>query len=94
MTIYLGSRYATQQVHAATDTKGVVRQVVLRRVTPLLDSTASLPTYIWRDGDRIDSVALDLLGAGNKWHTIMDVNPEISDPASLQPGDVLRYPRD
>lgn len=90
MTIYLGSRYQSTPVRAEVDRQGIQRLFVLRVQQPADD--ASLPTYIWREGDRIDRVALALLGQASRWHQIMDVNPDLLDPGSITPGTVVRYP--
>jgi nucleoid-associated protein YgaU len=49
-------------------------------------------TYIWKDGDSLSSLA-EQYGAGAKyWWEIMDINPEIMEPFSIEPGTTLRVP--
>lgn len=48
--------------------------------------------YTWKNGDRIDILAQDLLGDGNSWWKLMDYNPEVLNPFNIEPGTQLRIP--
>ena len=49
-------------------------------------------SYTWKNGDNLSSLS-EYYGSGAKyWWEIMDINPEISDPFSIEPGTVLRVP--
>lgn len=50
--------------------------------------------YEFRDGDRLDTIANELLGDPARWWEIMDINPEVHDPMHIAPGTVLRIPND
>lgn len=49
--------------------------------------------YVFADGDRVDILADVFLGASNRWHEIMDINPELPDPLNIKPGTIVRIPR-
>ena len=48
--------------------------------------------YTWKEGDTLANIA-DTYGVGSKyWWEIMDINPEITDPFTIEPGTVLMVP--
>lgn len=49
--------------------------------------------YQWTEGDRMDMVAADLLGDPGLWWWIMDANPTILDAFNIEPGTILKVPR-
>jgi hypothetical protein len=42
----------------------------------------------------LDNLALRYLGKSNLWWQIMDINPEIVDPFSIEPGTPIRIPNE
>lgn len=49
--------------------------------------------YLFAEGDRVDILADVFLGSSNRWHEIMDINPEIPDPFNIAPGTLVRIPK-
>jgi hypothetical protein len=49
--------------------------------------------YQWVEGDRMDNVAASALGDPGLWWYIMDANPTILDPFNIEPGTILKVPR-
>lgn len=54
--------------------------------------TVSFFEYYWVDGDSLAGLANTHLKNPLLWWKIMEVNPEISDPFSIKPGDIVRIP--
>ena len=50
--------------------------------------------YIFKDGDNLSSIAAanPYLANPKYWWEILDLNPEISDPWSIEPGTPIRIP--
>lgn len=63
--------------------------VVIRGAHPghLVDTV-----YVWREGDRWDTVAFLMGIPKTEWWKILDANPHIEFPTSVRPGDVLNVP--
>jgi hypothetical protein len=49
--------------------------------------------YIWKESDRIDTVAAKFLGDPQIWWKITDINEHIQDPWNITPGVGIRIPR-
>lgn len=52
-------------------------------------------TYIehtWVYGDNLSILANKYLGRAEYWWKIMEINPEITDPFSIEPGNIIRIP--
>lgn len=49
-------------------------------------------TYAWKYGDNLSSLAKKYLSSPLLWWRIMEVNPEITDPFSIEPGTEIRVP--
>jgi LysM repeat protein len=62
----------------------------LSRILAASGSTAQR-TYTVKRGDTLWDIAARLLGNGNKWHSIADLNG-VRDPKKLQIGQVLKLP--
>lgn len=88
--IFSDSRYATGRIYKAYNSKAEANTIVVAREWPELQS--SFFYYVWREGDRAESVAASLLGNSNLWWSIMDFNPEIANPLSIPVGTILRIP--
>jgi len=48
--------------------------------------------YTWVYGDTLAVLADKCCGGPKFWWEIMDINPEITDPFSIEPGTVIRVP--
>ena len=106
--IFLNSRYAENPVvslthyQATTETIGgktvpittpdKVTVATVFRSPPVKTSGRSTKYYMWKDGDRIDSVSERTLSDASMWWKIMDLNPEILDPIFIEPGTLIRIP--
>jgi phage tail protein X len=88
--IYADSRYADGRIFRALDSRTDKAQVTVLRAYPGLQS--EYYTMIWQEGDRIDTVARRVYGSTDRWHYIMDYNPEIIDPNGIAPGTQIRLP--
>lgn len=84
------SRYATGKVSKSYDPRSGSYQIGVSRVFPT--RTNVYYTYTWVDGDRIDVIAQRLYGTSDRWHFIMDYNPEIIDAMNIAPGTQVRIP--
>lgn len=84
------SRYANSTVFLAYNAKNQQYDVTAMRVFPQLST--EFFWYTWRSSDRIDQLAQDLLGDGNSWWKIMDINPDVLNPFNIAPGTQIRVP--
>jgi len=88
--IFLDSRYADGTLLTAHDARTGKYQVTVFREFP-----AQLTGYFyynWVETDRLDLLALRFLGKANLWWKILDINPNILDPSSINAGVQLRIP--
>lgn len=88
--IYSDSRYAEGLIFKANDARKGNTSVTVFRDFPT--ESSNFFYYTWLDTDRIDMVALKLLGDPELWWRIMDYNPEVINPAFIAPGTLLRIP--
>jgi LysM domain len=66
-------------------------QVTVFRAWPK-STTVKYKEYTWILGDSLALLANKYCGGSKFWWEIMDINPEILDPFSIQPGQVIRIP--
>lgn len=52
----------------------------------------SFISYTWVYGDTLGALAEKYLLNPLLWWKIMEINPEITDPFSIEPGQVIRVP--
>ena len=88
--IFSDSRYADGVVYKAQDSRSDTYETGVSRLFPQVNTDYYL--YIWKEGDRIDSLAYNLVGNPFDWWHIMDANPEITDPMNIKPGTSIRIP--
>ena len=88
--IYTDSRYATGSINYINDARLNKNQLSVYRTFPSV--ITKFLAYTWTSNDRIDVLAAEFLGSSSLWWKIMDVNPEIANPFSIEPGTVLRIP--
>jgi nucleoid-associated protein YgaU len=92
MTILRNSRYNDSYVYYTA----VVEN---EDVTPVVSydfgemGTLQWSDYIWRDGDRLDTIAQNNYRSPYSWWVIAEANPEIEDVLNIYPGTVIRVPR-
>lgn len=90
--IYLDSRYVDGLLYKAQDSRSKKYQVSVFREFPT--ELANYFLYTWVETDRLDILANRFLGTPNLWWRIMDFNPDIIDPATIEPGTLLRIPNE
>jgi hypothetical protein len=88
--IFTDSRYATGILAKSYDARKKAYGVTIFRQFP--NESSSFFYYTWKQRDRIDLVAYDLLGEAALWWLIMDYNPEIVNPFDIPLGTILRIP--
>jgi len=49
--------------------------------------------YLWKDGDRIDTLAAKFFLYPTRWWIIAEFNPKILDWLNIKPGTIIRIPR-
>ena len=91
--IFIKSRYSSEPLKAIVLKTQNKTSISVFRNPPKNLNNRKVKYYRWVDGDRIDRVAHSVLGDPELWWRIMDVNPEINDPHSISPGDVIRLPQ-
>lgn len=90
--IFQDSRYADGTISKTLNPKTNKYEVGVYRSFPI--DKSSFYYYVWRERDRIEYIAAQLLRDSNQWWRIMDFNPEIIDPINIRAGSVLRIPYD
>jgi len=92
MTIYLGSRYEQSTVDfvAFTETTDA-HPIVFYQFSEM--GYLEYSEYTWKEGDRLDQVAMEHYMDPERWWLIPEYNPELTDPQNITPGTVLRIPR-
>lgn len=83
---YDGALYQAKEVGTAN-----TYNIVVDRKFPE-SQTVTYFEYTWKDGDSLSLLADRYLKDVRYWWKIMEINPEISDPMSLVPGQVIRVP--
>lgn len=91
MGIFQGSRYEYSVIDfVATSDNADANAVVFYSFDEL--GTFSYIEHTYVQGDRLDNIAQRYYDRPDMWWTILDHNPEISDPDNIKPGEVLRIP--
>lgn len=88
--IYSDSRYANANIYRAYNGKKDNYSITVERTFP--SETSKFYYVSWREGDRLDAMAAELLNDANLWWKIMDYNPEVANPFSIEIGTILRIP--
>ena len=86
MAVYEGSRYLKTTLYRYTS------KPQLRIRQPVKFNLTNSETYVYKIGDRIDSVAHKIYGSAQLYWAIMDANPQYFSELEIQPGDVLVIP--
>ena len=91
MTIHFGSRYENATVDFVSFYDGGdAAPVVFYSFSDI--GKLSYTEYTWKEGDRLDRVAMEFFKDSAKWWVIPEFNPEILDPQNIPAGTVLRIP--
>ena len=88
--IFLDSRSVDASIFKVWNAHKAQYDVAVIRQFP--GYAASYFTYEWVETDRLDNLATRYLGDGSLWWKILDLNPEIIDPAEIFVGTQLRIP--
>jgi nucleoid-associated protein YgaU len=89
MTIYLGSRYEDSTVDFVAFTENTdALPVVFYEFSEI--GRIEYTEYTWKEGDRLDNLAMEFYNDPEKWWLIPEYNPEIEDASSIPAGKVLR----
>lgn len=88
--IYADSRYADGYLQKSLDARTNSYSVGVMRSFP--SESSSFYYYVWTARDRLDKLALELLGNPGLWWRILDYNPEISNGLDIPVGTTLRIP--
>ena len=88
--IYLDSRYADGNVFKVWNSQKQQYDMTVFRQWP--EYAQSYFIYEWVETDRLDNIATRFLGDPSQWWIIMDLNPEVIDPNSIEPGTQIRVP--
>ena len=91
MSLYRSSRYAddnARDIMLVKDDGSQTRTVYRRPPT----QPAGTSFYVWRSGDRIDRVAAWAVGDPQQAWRILDINPEVLNAHSIEPGTRIRLP--
>lgn len=103
MSINLSSRYSTGHFsrdypdpRAAAQLKARGYTGTVPSSTPIIQRNFDRPrsdsVYYWVEGDRWDVVAARAGIPKADWWKILDANPQIEFPLTMQPGDPVRIP--
>jgi hypothetical protein len=85
------SRYQGQATIRVPQDDGTARQLGVPRAAPELPAAL---TYLVRQGDRLDLLALAALDDSTGWWRIADTNPWTDPLRSTAPGTVIGLPDD
>jgi prophage DNA circulation protein len=88
--IFLDSRYVDASIYKVWNAHKYQYDVSVTRQFP--SYVTSYFTYEWSSTDRLDNLATRYLGDASLWWKILDLNPEIIDPAEIPLGAQLRIP--
>ena len=92
MTIYLGSRYENAVVDFVSFTSSQdAAPIVFYEFSNI--GLINYNTYTWKEGDRLDQLAMQFYSNPEKWWLIAEYNPEVTDHQNIPAGTVLRIPR-
>ena len=92
MTIYLGSRYENAVVDFVSFTSSQdAAPIVFYEFSNI--GLINYNTYTWKEGDRLDQLAMQFYSNPEKWWLIAEYNPEVTDHQNIPAGKVLRIPR-
>jgi Phage Tail Protein X len=91
MPIYMGSRYDRAVVDFVSFYQGGdAAPVVFYSFSDIGRLTYS--EYTWKDGDRLDQVAMKFFKDSSRWWLIPEYNPHITDLQSIPAGTVIKIP--
>lgn len=63
---------------------------VLRKFST--EKEVTFKEHTWVDGESLGALAHTFIGDSKYWWDIMEINPTITDPFSIEPGTIIRVP--
>jgi len=91
MAIRLGSRYELSVVDFISfEPDGDAYPVVFYEFDEL--GVLTYREYPYKQGERLDNIAMKFYGKPGYWWIIMEANPEVEDIQNITPGTLLRIP--
>ncbi|MEU1816085.1 hypothetical protein ABZ543_12940 [Streptomyces roseifaciens] len=84
------SRYQRNDVALVKDRAGRLQQTILRR--PPVDQNLRISDYLWREHERVDTVAARSYGSESSWWMFAEANPRILDWTLVDPGIQVMVP--
>jgi nucleoid-associated protein YgaU len=91
MSIYKGSRYEYSTIDfVQTSFDGAPNAVVYYGFSSL--GLISYKEHIYKEGERLDSIAYQYYKNPSFWWLIAEYNPEVLDFFTINPGKTLRIP--
>ena len=92
MAVYRNSRYYDGDAQQIKNKSTKAYNWTVYRAFP--ESTRiTYIEYTWVDGDRLDYLASIYLADATRWWEILDINPDLPDAFSIEPGTIIRIPR-
>lgn len=91
MSIFQGSRYefsVIDFVSVQEDTDA--NAIVFYEFEDI--GTLSYREHTYKQGERIDNIAVEYYQDPGLWWVILNANPEIVDPTNIAPGTIIRVP--
>ena len=92
MTIYIGSRYENSTVDFIAPQNAQEAAPVVFYSFPATSTIYQYSEYLWKSGDRLESVAAKFYGYPELWWIIAQANPQVYDHLDIKAGSVLRIP--
>jgi phage tail protein X len=91
MLISRTSRYQRNITAVVDDRNGAPQRYIVHRQPVAM--TLQVNDYLWRQGDRVDSLAASFYGSESSWWMIAEANPSVLDWVSVPAGTRIRVPR-
>jgi hypothetical protein len=92
MGIFQGSRYEYSVVDFVSVTDDANANPIVFYMFDAL-GTFSYQEHTYIQGERLDNISYQYYSRPDLWWTILDHNPEITDPNNITPGSIIRIPR-
>lgn len=91
MLISRTSRYQRNLISLVDDRNGTSRQYIVHRQPVAM--VLQVNDYLWRQDDRVDSLAASFYGSESSWWMIAEANPAVLDWSTVPAGTRIRVPR-
>jgi phage tail protein X len=91
MLISRTSRYQRNSTALVNDRNGNPQLYIVHRQPVAMALQVS--DYLWRQADRVDSIAGDYYGSESSWWMFAEANPHVLDWSEVTAGTRVRVPR-